>query len=258
MFISRAKRRQGSLVDVSLGLGRLAIVAAAMACSAGGSASAQTVTNVPLNGFVAESWMRATASYGAGPPAVLTVSQTSSGYRWNVGFYTDGGSNPEVFNALVAGANNPGSFIRFEGRFSQSLMQGPNPTFLGINTFCQTFSPSWGGDNFPQNFNMAILGSDQFPIGGGLVDVPFSFDLPIEAFTSTTTKPASGTGKYFINPASTGAKFGLGTNSDNGALPGFYLDSVSISVVPEPSTWLMAVGGLGCAAWGACRLRKRA
>lgn len=34
-------------------------------------------------------------------------------------------------------------------------------------------------------------------------------------------------------------------------------DNVSLAAVPEPSTWVMGLAGLACAAWGAARRRKR-
>ncbi|MFM8496851.1 MAG: PEP-CTERM sorting domain-containing protein [Planctomycetia bacterium] len=219
------------------------------------AAAAATITTVPLSGFYNESWQPATLSLNGGPPPVLTVSQTAAGWGWNTSYYIDTTSNnPAVLAALTDGAANPGSTIRFSGRFSQSLLTpgAEAITFLGLNIFNQGSLGS-SGSEFVQSYNLAGLGSTSFPIGGGTADVPFTFEMPIVAYTGTAT-PDNGTGNFYVNPVTTFMKFGIGTNSDGGGTVGYFVDEVSVSVVPEPGSLpLLAVGGAAIC----CMVRRR-
>jgi hypothetical protein len=218
-----------------------ALLGGVVALAGAGDIAADTITQVPLGGFEAETWQPATLSLNAGPPPVLTVSQTTAGWGWNTSFYMDGNSNTAVLNALVAGANNPGSKLRVAGRFSQALLTSGTGTitFLGLNVFNQGNLPG----EFVQSYNLAFLGSTSFPIGAGEADVPFTFEMPIVSYTGTAN-PAEGTGNFYVNPATNWMKFGIGSNSDGGGTVGYYLDEVTVSVVPEPGALaLVSVGG---------------
>lgn len=48
-------------------------------------------------------------------------------------------------------------------------------------------------------------------------------------------------------------QFQVGNNLSSGNVVG-----LQVSIVPEPSTWVMGLAGIGCAGWGAFRRRKRA
>jgi len=96
-------------------------------------------------------------------------------------------------------------------------------------------------DNSGDDFGVGLLGSDILVPDGAVV-----------AWT--------GSGVFAVDIANLNP--GLFTFSDyggsqaggpiNGVLP------ITMSVVPEPSTWVMGAGGIACAAWGAWRRRKRA
>lgn len=50
----------------------------------------------------------------------------------------------------------------------------------------------------------------------------------------------------------------IGGIDDLGASSGFDLDAVSITTIPEPSTYALMLGGLGALGWAARRTRRRA
>jgi hypothetical protein len=232
------------------GCGRFCLgVALGAACLLAASPGrGQTVTPVPSSALSVESWMTA-GSLAVQSPTSALVGQSSSGFRWDVSYFVNSGTEPSVYNAIKDAAANGGS-LNYRIRFDPSLITATTqPTFIGVNSFYQTGDVA---NNFIQNYNTPVLGSDAFPLTGERL---FDISLPIQPWT-TPTVPGNGTGNAWFEPSGGWFKVGFGLNFDNATSVGFYLDNMSITAVPEPSS-LAGVGLMATAAATAALRRRR-
>ena len=224
-----------------------ALLAAASLLAA--PASAQQVTPVPASALTVESWMNNGSVTVQSPTSALVV-QAASGFKWDVSFFVNSTNNPDVYNAIKSAATNGGS-LDYTIRFDPSLIvvPGPQPTFIGVNTFYQTGDVA---SNFIQNYNVPILGSADFPV---TTQQTLPVSLPIGAWSDPTV-PGNGTGTAYFNPDGGWFKVGFGLNFDNASSVGFYLDNVAVTAVPEPGSLGLLAAGAGLVAAAAGRRRQ--
>jgi len=224
---------------------RLALAVAVVVASSG-IGFAQTVTPIPSSSLAVESWMTA-GSLAVQSSTSALVGQSTSGFQWDVCFFVNSTPEPSVYYAIKNAAINGGT-LNYSIRFDPSLIVATTqPTFIGVNSFYQTGDVA---DNFVQNYNTPILGSDAFPLTSPRL---FDISLPIESWT-TPTVPGNGTGKAWFEPSGGWFKVGFGLNFNNATSVGFYLDNMSVTAVPEPSS--MSFLGLAATAVGAAAIRR--
>lgn len=145
-----------------------------------------------------------------------------------------------------------GLTIQFTG--SSSPLVNPSPLGPNVRVGSTATAGFYLGD-FVKTGSLGSINSTSsatsgsgpiFGFTGSFLALPVSYGLGTQLNSTATWTNTTLQALGLVEGSSTNISW------DSGAR------SMSISVVPEPSTWLMAVGGLGCAAWGACRLRKRA
>jgi hypothetical protein len=108
-------------------------------------------------------------------------------------------------------------------------------------------------------FGVGIADSDPVTItlqALGAGDVPYG---PADVVTIPETGDNPGNGYYYVEDASADDIYGftITQSLSNANYSGLAIDDVQASAAPEPSTWLLLIGG-GFAMIGSARLRKKA
>jgi len=201
------------------------------------------------------------------PMASLAAEVFGSGTQSLLRGTTPGDFAPPAFY----GGTFPGSFpvVLTEAQARAAVVGAPDNTFLSLpgsglgpsgSGFTGAYVEVDFGVNFGADTTLSIweLGDNQesahvwlWTNNGG--NVQFSFTRGVNDKTSFDLSGYAGT--LALLGATSFTKVGIGGLDAFGASQGFDLDAVSITPVPEPSTYALMLAGLGVLGW--CARRRR-
>ncbi|WP_207221383.1 PEP-CTERM sorting domain-containing protein [Pseudoduganella lutea] len=158
-----------------------------------------------------------------------------------------------------------GPLVRSAGDYSYELSAGPESIEVwGASDDGSDFwaTPGWSGDGLTFTLSGPVNGAGGFFFGSDL----FGFSTPLEAITITATDINGGTLSYTIEAPEVNSFVGFVSDVQlaslfvKGSEPGVFTTAndlhLSVSAVPEPSTYAMMLAGLGLAGFAARRQRK--
>lgn len=131
-------------------------------------------------------------------------------------------ADPQFIGMLAASANESLATVSYDWYIDTSLSPGNYGTFLQLGTYINTGS-GYYAQNFPAIKEVELNGTQ---LASG------------EVFSGTVSFTLASVG-YDMPPGETFFRFGFISNGD-GTQAKIYYDNISLSIVPEPSTFMLS------------------